>query len=252
MCVWGVFCLQAFPIWNMAEDKPKLINIYCDESRQSGHRYMVLGGIWIPKDSEIEFSDLCHKFRSQEPHLLTAFLKWGKATSKKFLPHYKQFADIFFSYKRMHFNSMIIDTHKVDYAKYHEGDRELAFYKFYFFLISRNINPQRRYLVILDRRNNRGKNRLQTLKYKLNSYFQSRGLADDEVVVDVQARDSRLYNQLQMADIFIGYLGYKKEGYQTSEAKVELSQHISARRLGLLAKIRWLKFNVWEWSPSQA
>ncbi len=234
----------------MVEEKVRLINIYCDESRQTNHRYMVLGGLWMPADKEIEFHGLCNKFRSQEPHLLTAFFKWGKA-SKSFLKYYKQFVDLFFDSRDAYFKSIIVDTHKIDYDKYHEGDKELAFYKFHFFLLSRKINPAYRYLIMLHRRNNKKPHRLECLKHRLNNYLYKMKSAKHQVVSNIEPRDSRLYNQLQLADIFIGYLGYRKEGYETSPAKLVLSKHIDSRRLGLLAKIRWRKFDVWEWRPSR-
>jgi len=232
-------------------DTPKLINVYCDESRQSGHRYMVLGGIWIAQEKEIEFNNLCHKFRSQEAHLLSSFLKWGKATSKNFLKLYKQFVDIFFSYPHIKFNAIVIDAHQLDYEKYHQGDKELAFYKFYFLLLSRNMDYRSKHLILLDRRNNKKSGRLLTLKSRLNGYFYNIKQAKHNVAVTVEARDSRLYNQLQLADIFIGYLGYKKDGYTTSPAKLELAKHITYRRTELLPKIKWGKFNVWEWTPQK-
>jgi len=27
-----------------------LVNVYVDESRYAGHRYMILGGVWIPAE----------------------------------------------------------------------------------------------------------------------------------------------------------------------------------------------------------
>lgn len=227
-----------------------LVNIYGDESRQTGHRYMVLGGIWLQADKELEFNERCHKFRAQKTQLLTAFLKWEKATSKSYLDYYKQFVDVFFEFKEIRFNCIIVDTHKIDYTKYHANDRELAFYKFYFFLLSRNVNPENKYLVLLDRRNNKKRERLKDLKERVNNYFISRGRTDEDVVKNIEARDSRLFNTLQLADIFIGSVGYEKEGFSTSPAKVELSNHIKRKRLAQVAKLRAWKFNVWAWQPN--
>jgi hypothetical protein len=232
--------------------KTELIHIYCDESRQCGkHRFMLLGGIWIPASKEIEFSELCSKFRSQEPHLLTAFFKWEKATSTNFSKFYKQFVDLFFSYEHITFNCMVIDTHKVKYDKFHQGDRELAFYKFYFFLLSRNIQRElqsgmKRHLIMLDKRSDKKKGRLLDLKVRLNNYFFSRNLADSDVISNVEPRDCRLYNQMQLVDIFIGAIGYVKEGYNTCRAKLDLVEHIDKRKTTSTPS----KFNIWEWQPS--
>ncbi|MBI3316758.1 MAG: hypothetical protein HYZ85_01970 [Candidatus Omnitrophica bacterium] len=71
----------------------------------------------------------------------------------------------------------------------------------------------------------------------------------DNISSNIEPREAKLYDTLQMADIFIGAIGYEKEGFNTSESKVELCKYIQAKKLEIPSKIRSQKFNVWYWEP---
>jgi len=222
------------------------INVYCDESRQTDSRWMVLGSIWIPKDKEIEFNNICHAFRSKDPKILKAFFKWTKA-SKGMIDYYKGFSDLFFNFKDIMFRCILIDTHKLDYEKYYEGDKELAFYKFYFYLLSRNMKKEHEYMVFLDRKTNRVAGRLVDLKTALNLYLRKKHSINVNLVSNVEPRMARLYDQLQLVDIFIGAVGYLKEGYNTSPAKLVLADYLMKKKETPFFRIsKFWKFNVWE------
>lgn len=237
----------------MPQDTFSKILVYCDESRDDNKsRYMLLGGLWIPQQEEGNFEDLCTQFRKSEEHLLNAEFKWYKAGSKNFLPLYKQFVDIFFQCPKVRFNCIVIDKHKLDISRFHQGDQELAFYKFYFFLLSRNMNPQlSKYLVYLDRRPDKKKGRLEDLLRKLNEHFSYNG-AEDNVVLAVEPRDSKASNAIQMTDVLLGAIGYHREGYRTSLYKLELMKHIATKKSLIDQKIRSSKFNIWTWQSSYA
>lgn len=222
------------------------INVYCDESRQTGSRWMVLGSLWIPECKEIEFNDICHTYRAKSPKILKAFFKWTKV-SRGMLDYYKGFSDLFFNFRDIMFRCLVIDTHKLDYEKYHEGDKELAFYKFYFYLLSRNMRREHNYMVFLDRRTNRVAGRLIDLKTALNLYLRKKYVINSNLVSNVEPRMARLYDQLQIVDIFIGSIGYLKEGYNTSQAKLDLSKYLTQKRENPFFRIsKFWKFNVWE------
>lgn len=50
------------------------------------------------------------------------------------------------------------------------------------------------------------------------------------MVSNVEPRDARLYNQLQIVDVLLGAVGYVWEGYELSPAKLELIKHIESKR----------------------
>lgn len=106
-------------------------HIYCDESRQTKDRFMVIGGIIIPQENVDAFNQTMEKFRQEEN--MWAELKWSKVTNQK-LSSYLRFVDYFFEQNKtdkLHFHAVIVDNHHVNYKKLGQGDREAGFYKFY-------------------------------------------------------------------------------------------------------------------------
>lgn len=69
------------------------------------------------------------------------------------------------------------------------------------------------------------------------------------MVSNVEPRDARLYNQLQIVDVLLGAVGYVWEGYAQSPAKLELIKHIESKR-GNKMTVDSLpsekKFNIWK------
>ena len=90
---------------------------------------------------------------------------------------------------------------------------------------------------------------LEDLKNHLNEYFRDKYSIDRNVVSNVEPRDARLYNQLQIVDVLLGAVGYVWEGYEQSPAKLELIKHIENKR-GKKMTVDSLpsekKFNIWK------
>jgi len=121
-----------------------------------------------------------------------------------------------------------VDTHRIDYRRFHQSDPEVAFYNFYCVMLSRNLAPANRYLVFTDERSNRERNRLSDLKASINAYWNDKGVAGD-IVRNVEPRISRQCDPLQVVDILLGAVGYDMEEYTTSEARVALVEHIGQK-----------------------
>ena len=69
------------------------------------------------------------------------------------------------------------------------------------------------------------------------------------IVSNVEPRDARLYNQLQIVDVLLGAVGYVWEGYELSPAKLELIKYIEekrSKRLTIASLPSDRKFNIWE------
>ena len=226
------------------EQNKQHVFVYCDESRQVQSRHMLIGGLWIPQDVESDFLSACAEYRTRLN--MTAELKWTKVSRTK-LDAYKQFVDLYFQTPTIRFRCIVIDTHKVDYHKYHEGDKELGFYKFYYQFLSRNIKAARDYQIFhknteywlyTDQIQNRSSNRLQDLKQHLNIRYTARV---------VEPIDSHKSDPLQMVDVLLGAIGYGLEGYNTSPAKVEMLSYI--KRVAQIPSLRTYQarrdFNVW-------
>jgi hypothetical protein len=70
-----------------------LYDVYVDESSQTNHRYLVLGGLIVPNDAVADSVDLLWKAR--ERRLPAGEMKWGKVSRAK-MDAYKAVLDVFF------------------------------------------------------------------------------------------------------------------------------------------------------------
>lgn len=213
-----------------------IYHIYCDESRQSKDRFMVIGGIIIPSDSVNEFSQTMQKFRTEQK--MFAELKWSKVTNQK-LSEYKRFVEYFFALNNtdnLHFHCIIIDNHQVNHKKFSKGDKELGFYKFYYQLLLHSFGKkyyregeEDRFIVHLDYRNTHYS--LNTLKTVLNRGIKKKYTIDTSPFVSIEPRDSKKSELIQVNDIILGAIGFQKNGYDllanTRESKKELAKYIA-------------------------
>jgi Protein of unknown function (DUF3800) len=215
----------------------RVIHVYCDESRQTRERFMVLGAIVIPEAIVKGFNDSIAAWRKDNNML--AEMKWGKVSNGK-LTQYKQFVDYFFARNdtgHAHFHALIIDTTQIDPAKV-GGDKEVGFYKFYYQLLLHccgklycQKDKTNSLLVFMDYRNSSYS--LTDLKKILNAGLNKNFQIDTSPFKTVEPRDSHACELIQMTDLFIGAIGYKKNGYElfadASVARKDFIKYIAAK-----------------------
>jgi hypothetical protein len=98
-------------------------SLYCDESNIHNARYMLIGGLWIPQQYEMELREGLSKVRHD--FNMTAEFKWTKVSNSK-LAGYYAWVDCFFRNKNI-VRSIVIDTNLLDYRAFHKNDQNLAF-----------------------------------------------------------------------------------------------------------------------------
>jgi hypothetical protein len=224
-------------------------NLYCDEASTTGARYMLIGGLWVPWETEPAVRSALSEVRAR--HNLLAEMKWTKV-SQTMLPAYKDFVDVFFAEPALAFKCIVLDTRILDYETFHRGDEELGFYKFYFQLVSRNLTPGNLYWLFTDERKNRKPYRLAVLKLTVNRWWKKR--ADVEPLHNVEPRRSHGEDLIQLTDILLGATAYAWNERMGSRAKLSLIAHI-AQRLGwptlrVATRPTAPKVNIWKWRPS--
>lgn len=234
-----------------------LFHIYCDESRQSKDRFMVLGGIIIPSSSVELFNKTMLKFRKENN--MYAELKWTKVTDQK-INEYKRFVEYFFALNntdKLHFHSIIIDNHKINHRKFNKGDKEIGFYKFYYQLLLHSFGKfcreaeNDRFIVHLDYRNSRYS--LNTLKTILNRGMKKNYSIETSPFRSIEPRNSKKTELIQINDIILGAIGFQKNGYdllsESRKSKIELAQFIAEQAgvINLKADSPWGKnrFTIW-------
>lgn len=222
-------------------------NIYCDESSTTAKRYMLIGGLWVPWYAERPIRVALQNVR--EEYALGSEMKWIKVSQSK-LSAYKEFVDTFICAPGVSFKCIVLDTRVIDYKRYHNNDKDLGFYKFYYLVISRNLKPWHLYWLYPDNRTARRANSLQILRGAVNGYCLSRG-AHQNVLQAIEPRDSKQDDLLQVADIVLGAVACEWNKDTTNSAKLELAEYIKLRTkaVSLATGQSNGKLNIWAWNP---
>ncbi len=216
----------------------RFLHIYCDESRQTADRYMVIGGLITVRENEELFLQTMNLYRQSNKML--SELKWTKVSDQK-LNEYSALIDLFFSVNRaFHFKSIVVDTQEIDNRRYNKSDAELGFYKMmYQFLLHSfgdYLKPDDQAIIYLDYRNT-SKYKLSTLAAILNNGLKKKYNLPTAPIKNVQALDSKSSNFIQVADVLMGAIGYQMNGAHTrtvaKKSKILLAEYI-AKKAGLI------------------
>lgn len=235
-----------------------IYHIYCDESRQTKDRYMVLGGIVMPASSIGKFNSTMSAYRVQSN--MMAELKWTKVSDQK-IKEYKSFVEYFFALNntdQLHFHSIIIDTHQLNHKKHSDGNKENSFYKFFYQLLLHCFGKaycekgsETKFILHMDQRTSSYK--LDDLKTILNrGMFKEFGISNDPFV-SIEPKNSKQSEVIQINDLIIGAIGYYKNGYHllagSKKSKMEMVNYITSksglRNIGDNTAFRNRRFTMW-------
>jgi hypothetical protein len=226
-------------------------DIYCDESRQEyfaappqagRQRYVLIGGLWVPTDARETLKAGLKELR--ERHNVHGEFKWTRVSPSR-LSFYADLVPFFFDSNLMRFRCLVLPANQLDAIRFHNGDNELVFYKFYYQLLHHWILDFNTYRIFTDLRTNRVKQRLERLRETLDN---SNRFAN---VASVQALPSEQLDLLQLADVLIGAVGYRFHGDGKSSAKWSVVTEIEERLGHKIVRTRKTeeKFNVFRWQP---
>lgn len=202
--------------------------IYCDEShgdllasKNPKARFLVIGGLWIEANERQRLKDDIHKLRSS--HRIRGEFKWNKVSAPD-LRFYEELLELFISHgNRLRFRCIAVDPSKVNLEKYHNGDAELGFFKFYYQMLHRWINENNDYKVFCDYKKNSEK-KMHALKLFLR---RANLLSNIELVQSVHSNESVL---IQFADVLTGMAAAKLNGpFEYSSPKGRLIMHFESQ-----------------------
>lgn len=225
-------------------------DVYCDESgpellhsQNPKSRYMVIGSLWLPESLRADCKGAIHNLRDK--HGIGSEFKWRKVSPSK-VAFYKDAVDWFIDAGlELRFRAIVVDRTKIDLVKFHDGDGELGFYKFYYQLLLHWTSECNEYTVFCDHKRNRLPDRLKTLEKCLNH-------ANLASTLKVQATRSEESVLIQLCDVLTGLTQARYNNIATTgDAKRDLLQHIEGR-LGhriLPTNAAEQKFNIFEIRP---
>ena len=231
------------------------INIYSDESRHTsgGDDFMVIGAISCKRDNK---RDLVHKI-----HLLKKkYNAQGEFGWKRLSPNKQEFyfeLIALFMENNLNFQCIVVDKRLVDDTIYNDGDKELGFYKFYYLMLKEGIESEFIYHIYLDWQQNREQHRFHNMKFFLNKKLS--GKAKIACLEPVTSSNQPL---IELADLFIGAVGYQYNKRKESKVKVEFctklahalhglnSNYFRYGKLDTFTKRSEKKFNIFKWKPN--
>lgn len=225
------------------------IHIYCDESchlENDQINAMALGAIWCPASHRKALAQKIKTLKVEYGLSPQFEIKWTKVSPGK-LPFYQALMDLFFDEPLLHFRGLVVpDKQALDHGKFHQ-DHDTFYYKQWYTLLNRLIDPTNRYRVFLDIKDTRGKakiNKLHDVLCNANYDF------DRSVIESIELVHSHDVPLIQLADLLIGALSYAHRGLQDSPAKLALVAHLRHRsglRLEQSSLLRANKFNLFVW-----
>lgn len=224
------------------------INIYCDESNhlETGNiSPMVLGAIYIPQEKLKSANKRVREIKTKYGVSQHTEVKWKKVSSKK-IQLYLDLVDYFFDNDDLHFRAIIIDKNKLDHKTYNQTHDEF-YYKMYFELLNKILDPQNKYYIYLDIKDTQGNKKAKKLRDVLcNNMFDF----DGNILQRIQQVRSHEVEILQLADLLIGAMQFLNRLDVKSEAKKRIIERIRARSGYDLLKstlVREPKANLFYW-----
>jgi hypothetical protein len=232
----------------------QVFNVYCDESchlENDRQKAMVLGTIWCPLDKTREIAVRLREIKKKHKMPPSFEVKWTKVSpSKKEL--YLDLIDYFFDDDDLHFRALIIpDKTKLRHADFPGQDHDTWYYKMYFDMLKVILSPDARYRIYLDIKDTRGAEKINKLHDVLcnNIYDFSR-----QVIEHLQLVHSHEIEQLQLADLMIGAIGYLNRNLQGNAGKEAIIQRMQDRSKYTLTKTTLLKeekLNLFLWQATE-
>lgn len=208
--------------------------IYIDESSQTKHRFLTMGGLIVGGEYRAQLSHALSQARL--PDLPNGEMAWTKVSRAK-LGAYKRFVDVFFDNPlpdRLEFHSLTVDTHALNDKVFNDGSREIGFNKEIFQLCSKfaRLYPNvPTFHVYADKR--QSSQGLDELRLILNRGRKKKGDPRDWPFRRVHYRDGNDSQEIQLVDVLLGSIGFRLNGHDAapnaSPAKAELCTHIMDR-----------------------
>jgi hypothetical protein len=203
-------------------------NIYCDESCHLEHdkeKVMVIGGIKCPKINRRYVIDEIYTIKEEYGIPKFAEIKWNKV-SKCNLDYFKRLIDLFFEIEELQFRAVIVDKTKINHERFDQTHNDF-YYKIYYYCLIRLVDTQAENYIYLDKKDTKGTYKINQLKSIISKKTDD---FDQNKIVRMQCVDSSELPILQMADLFIGAIGYhNREISKSSLAKKELIKYIQEK-----------------------
>lgn len=224
------------------------INIYCDESNHlenDGISTMVMGAVYAPiekvKIANRRIKEIKQKYKISP----NTEIKWIKVSPNK-VQFYLDVIDYFFDNDDLHFRAIVVNKDTLDHDAY-QSNHDVFYYKMYFELLSKILDPQNTYYIYPDIKDTQGSKKIQKLQKVLcNNIYDF----DESIIRRVQQVRSHEIELLQLTDLLIGAIQFLNRSDVKSLAKKSVVERIRERSGYDLLKstlLREDKMNLFYW-----
>lgn len=211
----------------LAHEAKRFYEVYIDESSQTKHRYMLMGGLCVPLaySEAFEADIIAHRDDTTPltyPDGSPAVMKWEKA-SKRNLEAYKRVVEAYWTFpaRRMpsslyslNTHCVVVDTSRKTLKDTGEGDVEVGFAKEFYFLCVPIIGGRLKkglFHLYADRRTTTQS--LDEARKIMNAGARKYTNRIDWPYRELAYEDPENRQALQVVDILIGALAYRLNGH---------------------------------------
>lgn len=224
------------------------INIYCDESNHleaDGISTMVLGAVYGPIEKLKIANNRLREIKAKHKIGPSAEAKWIKVSPNK-VDFYLDVIDYFYDNDDLHFRAIVINKETLDHKTFNQTHDEF-YYKMYFELLNKILDPQHTYNIYLDIKDTQGSKKVRKLREVLSNKMYD---FDARIIQRIQLVRSHEIEVLQLADLLIGAMQFLNRTDVKSEAKKQIIERIKERSGYDLSKstlVREEKTNLFYW-----
>lgn len=232
----------------------EIFNIYCDESchlENDGQAAMVLGAVWCPQAQRASVARAIRALKIKHGLASDFEIKWTKVSPAK-LDFYLALIDLFFDDARLCFRTLVVpDKSKLNHSAFQQNHDDF-YYKMYFKLLNVIFESPSHYRIYLDIKDTQSQRKVNKLHdYLSNAQYDF----NKEMIERIQQVHSHEIEQLQLADLLIGAIGYVHRNLTGSTAKQAIIERIRLRSGFNLSRSTLpteRKFNLFVWKPQGA
>jgi len=203
------------------------INIYCDESchlENDAEKIMLFGSVWCEAEAVKAISKEIRELK--ESWKTRGEIKWTKV-SKSREEFFLKIVDYFFNNENLHFRGLIVDDKsKLNHSYFNKNSHDSFYYKMYYYLLKNvvEMNGSTNFRIYLDIKDTRSQSKINHLQEILQTACRR-----SQSVIQIDHIRSHESEILQLADLFLGAIGYLNRGYKGNDAKLALIKEILER-----------------------
>lgn len=239
-----------------------MINIYCDESchlENDNSNIMVLGSVYCEKRLYKQISKQIKDIKLRNGLDKNFEIKWTKVSPAK-INFYKELIEYFVSNPNLKFRCVIAKDKKQLNNDLFNQTYDEWYYKMYYLLLSKVLDPMKEYNVYIDIKDTNGGPKTEKLKNIVNNFLYMFSKSCLKKIQIIKSHESEI---LQLCDLLIGTVSYKNRFLNSenlrkdnimSPAKISLCNNLSdliGRELNRTTPLSEDKFNIFVWEPQK-